>query len=157
VKWARKATFAPLPFSDILCIPNFFPSTSSPVPPTQHSILHNEISHGCLVPWSVYLSDEILIQLKPFFPWRWGGSSTQAWVPTFYVSILRIPQMIWVWRATVEWYWQGKPEELGEKHVPVPLCPPQVPNGLTWARTWASAVTGRQLTTWAISWSLTVT
>jgi hypothetical protein len=29
-----------------------------------------------------------------FFPWRWGGSSTQAWMPT-YVSILRIPQMIW--------------------------------------------------------------
>jgi hypothetical protein len=24
-----------------------------------------------------------------FFPWRWGGSSTQAWMPTFYVSILR--------------------------------------------------------------------
>jgi hypothetical protein len=22
--------------------------------------------------------------------------------------------MIWVWRATVEWYWQGKTEELGE-------------------------------------------
>jgi hypothetical protein len=38
-----------------------------------------------------------------FFSWRWGGSSTQAWMPT-YVSILRIPQMIWVWRATVEWY-----------------------------------------------------
>jgi hypothetical protein len=37
--------------------------------------------------------------------WRWGGSSTQAWMPT-YVSILRIPQMIWVWRATVEWYWR---------------------------------------------------
>jgi hypothetical protein len=58
-----------------------------------------------------------------FFPWRWGGSSTQAWMPT-YVSILRIHQVIWVWRATVEWYWQGKTEELGEKPVPVPLCPP---------------------------------
>jgi hypothetical protein len=38
-----------------------------------------------------------------FHPWRLGGSSTQAWMPA-YVSILRIPQMIWVWRATVEWY-----------------------------------------------------
>jgi hypothetical protein len=67
---------------------------------------------------------------RVLFPWRWGGSSTQAWMPT-YVSILRIPQLIWVWRATVEWYWQGKTEELGEKPVPVPLCPPQNPHGLT--------------------------
>jgi hypothetical protein len=28
---------------------------------------------------------------------------------------------------TVEWYWQGKTEGLGEKPVPVPLCPPQIP------------------------------
>jgi hypothetical protein len=58
-----------------------------------------------------------------------------------YVSILRIPQMIWVWRATVEWYWQGKTEELGEKPVPVPLCPPQIPHELTRARTQASVST----------------
>jgi hypothetical protein len=45
-----------------------------------------------------------------FFPWSWGGSSTQAWMPT-YVSILRIPKMIWAWRATVEWYIdRGKPK-----------------------------------------------
>jgi hypothetical protein len=80
-------------------------------------------------------------------PWRWGGSSTQAWMPT-YVSILRIPQMIWVWRATMEWYWQGKTEELGEKPVPVPLCPSQISHGLTRARIRASAVRGRRLTTW---------
>jgi hypothetical protein len=43
------------------------------------------------------------------------------------------------WRATVEWYWQGKTEELGEKPVPVPLCPPQISHGLTRARTRASA------------------
>jgi hypothetical protein len=54
---------------------------------------------------------------ESFFRWRWGGSSAQAWMPT-YVSILRIPQMIWVGRATVEWYWQGKTEELGEEPVP---------------------------------------
>jgi len=71
-----------------------------------------------------------------------GGSSTQAWMPT-YVSILRTPQMIWAWRATVEWYWQGKTEELGEKPVPVPLCPPQIPHGLTRERTQSSAVRGR--------------
>jgi hypothetical protein len=66
-----------------------------------------------------------------------GVGQTQAWMPT-YVSILRIPQMIWVWRTTVEWYRQGKAEELGEKSVPVPLCPPQIPQGLTRARTRAS-------------------
>jgi hypothetical protein len=47
--------------------------------------------------------------------------------------------------------WQGKPEELGEKPVPVPLCPPQIPHGLTRARTWASAVRGRRLTTWVMA------
>jgi hypothetical protein len=85
-----------------------------------------------------------------YFSWIRGGSSTQAWMPT-YVSILRVPQMIWVWRATVEWYWQGKTEEPGEKPVPVPLCPPQMPHGLTQARTRASAVRGRLLTTWAMA------
>jgi hypothetical protein len=49
-----------------------------------------------------------------FIFWRWGGSSTQPRMPT-YVGVLRIPQMIWVWSATVEWYWQGKNEKLGEK------------------------------------------
>jgi hypothetical protein len=31
--------------------------------------------------------------------------------------------------APVQWNWQGKTEELGEKPVPVPLCPPQIPHG----------------------------
>jgi hypothetical protein len=80
-----------------------------------------------------------------------GVGQTQAWTPA-YVSILRIPQMIWVWRATVEWYIdRRKPEKLGEKPVPVPLRPPQIPHGLTRARTWASAVRVRRLTTWAMA------
>jgi hypothetical protein len=33
--------------------------------------------------------------------------------------------------APVEWNWQGKTEVLGEKPVPVPLCPPQIPHALT--------------------------
>jgi hypothetical protein len=65
-------------------------------------------------------------------------------------DILFIPQMIWVWRATVELYWRAKAEELGDKPVPVPLCPPQTPDGLTRARTRASAVRGRRLTAWAM-------
>jgi hypothetical protein len=72
-------------------------------------------------------------------------------MPNFYASILRIAQMLWVWRATVEWYLQGKTEELGEKPVPVPLCWPQIPHGLTRARTRASAVRGRRLITWAMA------
>jgi hypothetical protein len=91
-----------------------------------------------------------IISVIYFFSWTWAGSSTQAWLPT-YVSILRIPQMIWVWRATVEWYWQGKTEKVGEKPVPVPLCPPQTPHGLTRGRTRASALRGRRLTTWAMA------
>jgi hypothetical protein len=53
--------------------------------------------------------------------------------------------------AMVEWNWQGKTEVLGEKPVPVPLCPLQIPHGLTrnWSR--ASVVRGRQLTTWAMA------
>jgi hypothetical protein len=85
-----------------------------------------------------------------FSPWRWGESSTQVWMPT-YVSILHIPQMIWVWRAMVEWYIDGKTEELGEKPVPMPLCSPQIPHGLTRVRTRASAVRGRRLATWAMA------
>jgi hypothetical protein len=59
--------------------------------------------------------------------------------------------MIWVWWATVEWYWQGKTEKLGEKTVPMLLCPPQIQHGLTRARTRASAARGRRLTTWAMA------
>jgi hypothetical protein len=36
----------------------------------------------------------------------------------------------------------GENRQLGEKPVPVPLCPPQTPHGLTRA----SAVEGRRLT-----------
>lgn len=34
----------------------------------------------------------------------------------------------------VELYWQGKTEVLGEKRIPVPICPPQIPYGLAWNR-----------------------
>jgi len=44
----------------------------------------------------------------------------------------------------VEWYKQGTAEVMGEKFVPVPLCPPQIPHGLTWNYTQASALAGRR-------------
>jgi hypothetical protein len=37
----------------------------------------------------------------------------------------------WVRRPTMEWYWKGKTKELREKLVPVSLCPPEIPHGLT--------------------------
>jgi hypothetical protein len=51
----------------------------------------------------------------------------------------------------VEWYWQGKTKKLGEKPVPVPLCPPQIQHLLSRVRTRDSAVRGRRLTAWAIA------
>jgi hypothetical protein len=50
-----------------------------------------------------------------------------------------------------KWKWQGKTEVLGEKPVPVPLSPPQIPHGLTRDRTRVSAVGGRRLTAWAMA------
>jgi hypothetical protein len=51
----------------------------------------------------------------------------------------------------VEWNWHGKTELLGEKPVPVPLCPPQIPHAPTRDRTGVSAVGGRLLTAWAMA------
>jgi hypothetical protein len=53
--------------------------------------------------------------------------------------------------APVEWNWQGKSEVLGEKPVPVTLCPPQIPHGLIRDRTRASVAEGRRLTAWAMA------
>jgi hypothetical protein len=70
---------------------------------------------GKVLTQNVHFRVYCLIPRAAFLPWRWGGSSTQAWMPT-YVSILRIPQMIWVWRAAVEWYDRGKPKN-SEKNL----------------------------------------
>jgi hypothetical protein len=47
-----------------------------------------------------------------------------------------------MWRAKVEWYWQGKAKELGEKPVPVSFFPPQISHGLIQAWTQACMVRG---------------
>jgi hypothetical protein len=64
-----------------------------------------------------------------------------------YFSILRIPQMMSLKSDGGMIYWQGKTEE----PVPVPLFPPQILHGLTWALTRASAVRGRRITTGAMT------
>jgi hypothetical protein len=61
-------------------------------------------------------------------------------------GLLFIPQMIYEYGDPVVWYWQEKTEELWGKPVPVILWPPQIPHGLTWARTRLSTVRGRRLT-----------
>jgi hypothetical protein len=50
----------------------------------------------------------------------------------------------------VERNWQLKTELLGEKPVPVPLCPPPMPHGMSRDRIWASEVGDRRLTAWAM-------
>jgi hypothetical protein len=71
-------------------------------------------------------------------------------MPT-YVSILRIPQMVWVWRATVEWYTDRENRRTRRKTCPSATLPTKNPPGFTRARTRASAVRGRRLTTWAMA------
>jgi hypothetical protein len=94
----------------------------------KHCVHNSNVYNECCIYFNCpYISVNV-----PPPPRRWGGSSTQAWMPT-YVSILRIPR------------------RTRRKPVPVPLCPPQIPHGLTWARTRASVVRGWWLTTWAMA------
>jgi hypothetical protein len=65
------------------------------------------------------------------------------WTAASNGHIVHPPDDMWVHSIMVEWYWQGNPEELGEKPVPVPVCSPQVPHGLV------SAVRVWRLTAWA--------
>jgi hypothetical protein len=83
-------------------------------------------------------------------------------IDCFYVVRLRLwtaatnghivhPTDMGVCRATVEWYWQGKTEEFGEKPVPVPLHPPQIPHGMARTQTRDRAVKDRWLTAWPMA------
>jgi hypothetical protein len=55
---------------------------------------------GCIWSYRVVNNIRNFINIS-FFPRRWDVSSTQECVPIS-VSIFRIPQMVEVWRATVE-------------------------------------------------------
>ena len=57
-----------------------------------------------------------------------------------------------LWRrgygAFVEWC-QSNAKVLGEHHIPVLFCPPQISRWLSWDLTLASAVRGRRITPWS--------
>jgi hypothetical protein len=51
------------------------------------------------------------------------------WTAATNRPILHLPDgNILIWRTTMEWEWQGKTQEIREKPVPVPLCPPPTQN-----------------------------
>jgi hypothetical protein len=58
---------------------------------------------------------------------------------------------VWVWRSTVELYWQGKHRRTRRKICRMPLSQPHIPRGLTRAWTWASAARGRRLNAWSMA------
>jgi hypothetical protein len=63
------------------------------------------------------------------------------------MDILFIPRMIYMsMENDCGMILTGKTEELGEKPVPAPLFPPQMPHGLTRAQSRDSGVRGRRLT-----------
>jgi hypothetical protein len=92
----------------------------------------------------------LLLRLEGYWNifWFMGVRLTSHWTAAAFTGLLFVPGWGWVkgwmneWmnelfflifgkvKPTVEWYWQGKTEELGEKPVPVPLCPLQ--NPLDW-------------------------
>jgi hypothetical protein len=45
----------------------------------------------------------------------------------------------------------GENRSTRRKSAPVTVCPPQIPQDLTRARTWAKAVESRLLTVWAMA------
>jgi hypothetical protein len=67
--------------------------------------------------------------------WLWTAASNGP--------IVNPPNDTYVLRATVGWYWQNRTNELGEKRVSAPLCPPLIPHGLTREQTLSSALRNR--------------
>jgi hypothetical protein len=109
---------------------------------------------GCVAPvyesssyCSVTLFYMCLCQVKCFFLW-WRAPQ----------QVLRTHRSLEVYCATLWWrrflFFFVSP--CNGAPVPVPLCPPQIPHGLTWDRTWASAMRGRWSVTWYCTFRCTV-
>ena len=48
------------------------------------------------------------------------------------------------WEVLLQWHWQEKTNTFRGKPVPVPLCPPKIPQGLLWDGIMATTVKGQQ-------------
>jgi hypothetical protein len=79
---------------------------------------------------------QLLLSLSLSITWGVGDCLCET---RLLMGPLSIPQMIY------EWIWSS------EKPVIVPLCPRQIPHGLTWVQTWDSTDRSWQLTTWAMA------
>jgi hypothetical protein len=83
-----------------------------------------------------------------FFLISWGGVRLGM---SALISLLYLPWMINEYGAfggmrTGRWN-----QSTRRKPALVPLCPPQIPHGLTWYQTQATAVGSQQLTAWAMA------
>jgi hypothetical protein len=114
-----------------------FPSTiqESPVHPTHYGVEYEK---------SIYVNRSLLNMTALVHVDRVRPCLTPSAMATNR-PIVHSPGYIWVWRATVEWYWQ-------ENQITRSLWPLQIPHGVTSVRTRASAMTGRRLTAWAVAW-----
>jgi hypothetical protein len=82
----------------------------------------------------------------------WGGVrlSPLGTLATNWPTVPARDDRLWVWSS--QWNENGQGNRItGRKHSPVPLCPPQIPHDLTWARSPAKAVGRRRLTAWAMA------
>jgi hypothetical protein len=74
------------------------------------------------------------------------GVRQRLWTAATTMPVVHPPGDVWVRRATVDLYRQGKTEELRAKPAPMSLCPTHFWHELTRARTRASAVGCWQIT-----------
>jgi hypothetical protein len=106
----------------------------------------------CMIFWK-YLSwlriffqnEHLLSKLVSFLVWSETAS-------TLYVGLLYQPRTVDDECGAVGGIriGRGKRNTRG-KPAPVPLCPPQIPHDLNWARVWDAAVEIRRLTAWAMA------
>jgi hypothetical protein len=117
-----RACYMPHPYSS----PRFcYPNTVYWI--SQMKLLNMQFSSGasyCLSPFS-------------FTWWR----APQQILRTHH-SLKAFSASLW-WRWKMINFYKGENRQLGEKPVPMPLCPPQIPHGLTRDSTRASVVRGR--------------
>jgi hypothetical protein len=102
------------------------PGKGPPVPAGQEAELRSRSGHRG------YRNNPGIEHRSPDRPVHIEGTRRCLWTAATNEPIAHSRDYMWAWRTTVEWYWQGKPEELREEPVLVQLCPLQIRNGLDW-------------------------